>query len=227
MVSAASSGEWHECPSSAVPITLVATPRGDTTLSTHLSSSTDLAALQESRRRRIESPVRQEHTGREKRRSGGTESCLSHNDSGDSLSILTKDSVEDLNSAVSRSPKTVEKNWKSDDRSPHNYVPPSPSLSPRRRFKKRLTVNHGGAGLDFQGLQRPLSPFAGLKLRKLISSSAPYALTDSGLDVEGAVRPRQCEDNRSNSAEDTFEERVRKDRSNRSWVEFLGKRFAS
>lgn len=116
-------------------------------------------------------------------------------DSDDSLSVKTKDSIEELPSPVPRSPKSshlVEKKSSEGQRQREAQIPPSPTRSPRaarHRLKKKLTVNISGAEFDVER-KRPLSPFtSGRMLRKacVLPQTAPPAVTEFGPTVEDEV----------------------------------------
>ncbi|OAG34321.1 hypothetical protein AYO21_11531 [Fonsecaea monophora] len=122
-------------------------------------------------------------------------------DSDDSLSVRTKDSIEDLSSRVPRSPRSPrspsrrEKNTE-DERTKRNAeIPPSPTpstKSPRQRLKKKLTVTINGANFDVDRKRRPLSPFnSGGMLRKAcVPQTAPATVTEFGPTVEEEVKPK-------------------------------------
>jgi hypothetical protein len=109
-----------------------------------------------------------------------SDTFLPPSDSEEELSIVRRDSIEDLSSTVPRSPRSPRfQSIKRDLEQPERA--PSPPSSPRRRLKKKLRVNINGAEFDLEEKRRPLSPFTnGGLLRKLVPSSAPAAV--SGLD---------------------------------------------
>lgn len=175
-----------------------------------------------------------------------SESYIPPSDSDQSLSIVTKDSIEDLPSSVPRSPKS----GKSPSKSPgtfeeilenneteieHTKPPPSPSrfpLSPRRLFKKKLTVNINGTEFDLERKKRPLSPFtsAGM-LRKLVPPSAPAAMTEFGPTVKDEVekleeRVRQS-GNETPPVPPVIRRTTRAERGGRQLMGFLGRRLGT
>lgn len=113
----------------------------------------------------------------------------------DSLSVKTKDSIEDLPSSVPRSPKSSRSPEKEHEDAAQNAepkLPKSPTRSPRntrQRLKKKLTVNIDGANFDIERKQRPLSPFthAGV-LRKPAPLTAPASITEFGPTIEEEVQ---------------------------------------
>jgi hypothetical protein len=139
----------------------------------------------------------------------GSSTNIPPSDSEESLSHVTRNSIEDLPSSVPRSPKSLQALPQRDE-SPQTFddilqedavptVSPSPSptkimssMSPRRLFKKKLTVNIGGAEFNLERKKRPLSPFtSGGMLRKLVPAtppSAPPTLTHFGPTVRDEVQ---------------------------------------
>ena len=121
--------------------------------------------------------------------------------SDDSLSVRTKDSIEELPSHVPRSPRSPQS-----PRSPKKAamdrrfqdepkVPPSPTRSPRttrQRLKKKLTVNINGADFDVEKRQRPLSPFTsgGLLRKASVPHTAPPAVTEFGPTIDQEVKSK-------------------------------------
>ena len=100
-------------------------------------------------------------------------------DSDDSLSVKTRDSVEELPINVTRSPRSPKSPKKEKDLE----VPPSPTRSPRRRLTKKLTVNIDGTNFDVSRKLRPMSPFTSSgALRR--TTTAPAAVTEIGPSVE-------------------------------------------
>ncbi|KIX06175.1 uncharacterized protein Z518_04149 [Rhinocladiella mackenziei CBS 650.93] len=139
-------------------------------------------------------------------------------DSDDSLSARIKDSVEDLRSAVPRSPKSshslkdsTEGGCKIDI---EDTLSPTPSSkSARQHLKKKLTVDTHGVDFDLGRKKRPLSSFnsAGVFRKAMIPQTAPAAVTEFGPTMENKVALR------TTSAE-------------RDWKKptgFLGRRIAS
>jgi hypothetical protein len=150
-------------------------------------------------------------------------------DSDESLSIVTKDSIEDLPSTVPRSPKSAKfpdelrtlPNEESQQERPNSSSPPR---SPRRTLKKKLTVNLNGADFDLEKKRRPLSPFtSGGMLRKLTGGSAPSApaaVTEFGPRVEDEVQQSTETVIRGDSLKRT----TRSERGGRGLMGFLGRR---
>ncbi|KAI9872308.1 MAG: hypothetical protein M1823_008208, partial [Watsoniomyces obsoletus] len=99
-----------------------------------------------------ESTTSEENVGQLNHRDGSMETYIPPSDSDESLSIVTKDSIEDLPSTIRRSPRSSKfpaKVHGQDDKSARGGSPDaSPPLSPRRRLKKKLTVNIDGAEFD-------------------------------------------------------------------------------
>lgn len=113
----------------------------------------------------------------------------------DSLSIKTKDSIEELQSSVPRSPKSprlTTKTEEDDSDSASSEMTKSPSKSPRdtrQRLKKKLVVNINGADFDIERRKGPLSPFtSGGVLRKALPQTAPAAVTEFGPTIDEEVR---------------------------------------
>ncbi|OAL28428.1 hypothetical protein AYO22_02882 [Fonsecaea multimorphosa] len=161
-------------------------------------------------------------------------------DSDDSLSVRTKDSIEDLSSRVTRSPRSPrspshrEKST-DDERTKRNAeIPPSPTpstRSPRQRLKKKLTVNINGANFDVDRKRRPLSPFtSGGMLRKAsVPQTAPASVTEFGPTVDEEVRPRL---QKTRPGTDAKPERcgfrtTSEERGGKRLMGFLGRRIAS
>jgi hypothetical protein len=157
-------------------------------------------------------------------------------DSDESLSIVTKDSIEDLPSTVPRSPKSAK--FQDEGRSPtedetHNVHQErsnssSPPRSPRRTLKKKLTVNLNGADFDLEKKRRPLSPFtSGGMLRKLTGGgappSAPAAVTEFGPRVEDEVQ----QSTKAVTRGDSLKRTTRSERGGRSLMGFLGRRVGT
>ncbi|EXJ85571.1 hypothetical protein A1O1_05936 [Capronia coronata CBS 617.96] len=154
-------------------------------------------------------------------------------DSDDSLSVRTKDSIEELPSLVTRSPKSP--------RSPGKRlletrlkteagIPPSPTRSPmfaRHHLKKKLTVNISGAEFDVERKKRPLSPFtsSGL-LRKacILPQTAPAAVTEFGPTVEDEVR-EEMNKTRSDVEAKEVSRTTRAERGGSKLMGFLGRRI--
>jgi hypothetical protein len=176
-------------------------------------------------------------------------------DSEESLSHVTRDSIEDLPSSVPRSPKSPTALPQGDD-SPQTFEAilrecPDPtaspsrsptkimsSMSPRRLFKKKLTVNIGGAEFNLERKKRPLSPFtSGGMLRKLVPAtppSAPPTLTHFGPTVRDEVQKLEerysstkgnVDDDRE--CADTVKRTTRAERGGRQLMNFLNRRIAN
>jgi hypothetical protein len=151
-------------------------------------------------------------------------------DSEESLSILTRDSIEDLPSTFPRSPKSPEFSYRvlESPRKIMNTSPPkSPSQSPRRRLKKKLTVNINGAEFNLEPKRRPLSPFTrGGMLRKLtggLPPSAPAALTEFGPTLDEEIQ----EMSKTAQKAEVLQRTTRTERGGNTMLSFLGRRFAS
>ena len=161
----------------------------------------------------------------------GMDSYLPPSDSDDSLSIVTKDSIEDLPSTVPRSPRSTK--FPDKLQSSINKVESdeadadSPPLSPKRRLKKKLTVNISGAEFDLEPKRRPLSPFtSGGMLRKLtggIPPSAPAAVTEFGPTVEEEVQEKLKGEQKPGNLQRTS----RAERGGKTLMGFLGRRIGS
>lgn len=111
--------------------------------------------------------------------------------------------------------------------------PPSPTkspMSPRRLFKKKLTVTINGADFNIERKKRPLSPFtSGGMLRKLIPPSAPPAVTEFGPTVKDEVekleeRMRKADDNAAEVPK-VIRRTTRAERGGRQLMGFLNKRL--
>ncbi|KAK4943568.1 hypothetical protein LTR10_016862 [Elasticomyces elasticus] len=128
--------------------------------------------------------------------SGSNSIRLADND--DSLSVKTKDSIEDLQSSVPRSPKSprspnkLVKKVEDETEDIEPELPVSPTRSPgrtRQRLKKKLTVNIDGADFDVERRKPALSPFTnGGVLRKAGPLTAPASVTEFGPTIEEEVR---------------------------------------
>ncbi|KIW78201.1 hypothetical protein Z517_08034 [Fonsecaea pedrosoi CBS 271.37] len=161
-------------------------------------------------------------------------------DSDDSLSVRTKDSIEDLSSKVPRSPRSPRspsrrEKTTEDKRTKRNAeIPPSPTpstKSPRQRLKKKLTVTINGANFDVDRKRRPLSPFnSGGMLRKAcVPQTAPATVTEFGPTVEEEVRPKL---QKSRPETETKSERcgfrtTTEERGGKRLMGFLGRRIAN
>ena len=161
----------------------------------------------------------------------GLESYIPPSDSEDSLSIVTKDSIEDLPSTVPRSPKAAKFPDHVQDSSGNDdtdaSLSTSPPQSPRRRLKKKLTVNINGAEFNLEPKKRPLSPFtSGGMLRKLtggIPPSAPAAVTEFGPTLEDEVQEKMKAEQKPVDLART----TRAERGGKSLMGFLGRRIRS
>ena len=161
----------------------------------------------------------------------GLETYLPPSDSEDSLSIVTRDSIEDLPSTVPRSPKST--NFPSRvhdagaDREPDVSPSQSPPQSPRRRLKKNLTVNISGAEFDLEPRKRPLSSFTSSgMLRKLtggVPPSAPAAVTEFGPTLEEEVQEKMKAEVKPAHLRTT----TRAERGGKSLMGFLGRRIGN
>jgi len=155
-------------------------------------------------------------------------------DSDDSLSVKTKDSIEELASNVSRSPKSPK------NKSPRakiletREVPPSPTRSPlqRKGLRRKLTLTLDGADFDLEKKKRPLSPFtSGGLLRKASlpqPQTAPAAVTEFGPSIEDEVRAKLEE---SKGGEGNIRKprywSTSSERGGKSLMGFLSRRMAS
>lgn len=161
----------------------------------------------------------------------GLETYLPPSDSEDSLSIVTKDSIEDLPSTVPRSPKSAKfpnhVQVAAEDGEPEVSPPQSPPQSPRRRLKKKLTVNISGAEFDLEPKKRPLSPFTSSgMLRKLTGGappSAPAAVTEFGPTLDEEVQEKMKAEHKPAKLIAT----TRTERGGKSLMGFLGRRIGS
>ncbi|EXJ64386.1 hypothetical protein A1O7_00722 [Cladophialophora yegresii CBS 114405] len=152
-------------------------------------------------------------------------------ESNDSLSIKTKDSIEELQSNVRRSPRSpVLLKAKRD-----SEIPPSPTRSPkspRRRLTKKLTVDTKSAESNFEGSNRPLSPFtSGGMLRK--ASVQPQTIPGSFIEF----RPTDEEEGKGKSQERGTETLAKtqkstlrtsaEERGGKGIIGFLARRFTN
>lgn len=179
--------------------------------------------------------------------SAGSQSFVPPSDSEESLSWVTRDSIEDLPSTVPRSPiRPPAMSISSPESSPQTFEeilekkgiddpapPPSPaksSMSPRRLFKKKLTVSLSGTEFNIERKRRPLSPFnSGGMLRKLIPPSAPPAVTEFGPTVKDEVekleeRMRKADD-QAPELPKVVRRTTRAERGGRQLMGFLHKRI--
>lgn len=135
-------------------------------------------------------------------------------------------------SSPESSPQTFEEilESKSVDNPP---PPPSPAkspISPRRLFKKKLTVSISGTEFNIERKRRPLSPFtSGGMLRKLIPPSAPPAVTEFGPTVKDEVekleeRMRKADDH-TPEVPKVIRRTTRTERGGRQLMGFLNKRL--
>ncbi|EXJ70180.1 uncharacterized protein A1O5_06248 [Cladophialophora psammophila CBS 110553] len=161
-------------------------------------------------------------------------------ESDDSLSVRTKDSIEDLSSKVPRSPKSQrspgrrEKITDGGQTKKNAEIPPSPTpstRSPRQRLRKKLTVNINGANLDVDRKRRPLSPFnSGGMLRKARApQTAPASVTEFGPTVEEVDRLKLQESQPETEAksERCGFRTTAEERGGKRLMRFLGRRIAS
>lgn len=156
-------------------------------------------------------------------------------DSDDSLSVRTKDSIEDLPSSVPRSPRSSRSSRQEADvggRNDELEPPPSPTRSPgstRQRLKKKLTVQINGADFDIERKKRPLSPFtSGGVLRKAsLPQTAPAAVTEFGPTVEDEVRAKLQKNKADESKEKTVSKTTSAERGGKRLMGFLGRRTAN
>jgi hypothetical protein len=156
-------------------------------------------------------------------------------DSDDSLSVKTKDSIEELASNVSRSPRSPRS---PKNKSPRgmtldtNELPPSPTKSPltRKGLRRNLTLNIEGADFDLEKKRRALSPFTsgGLLRKASLLQTAPAAVTEFGPSVEDEVRAGleegKGEHRKSNKSKCWS---TSSERGGKSLMGFLGRRMAS
>lgn len=153
-------------------------------------------------------------------------------DSDDSLSVKTKDSIEELTSNVSRSPRSPKKKSPRKMNVQTNEIPPSPSKSPlaRKGMRRKLTLTIDGADFDLDRKKRPLSPFTGGGLLRKVSipHTAPATVTEFGPSVEEEVRAglktRRVEEGRSSGVRCWS---TTSERGGKSLMGFLGRRMAS
>jgi hypothetical protein len=153
-------------------------------------------------------------------------------DSDDSLSVKTKDSIEELSSNVSRSPRSPK------TKSPRGMMvdtyelPPSPTKSPltRKALRRKLTLNIEGADFDLEKKRRPLSPFTsgGLLRKASLPQTAPAAVTEFGPSVEDEVRAG-LEEGKGEHGKTSKSKcwSTSSERGGKSLMGFLGRRMAS
>ncbi|KIW73174.1 hypothetical protein PV04_01312 [Phialophora macrospora] len=151
--------------------------------------------------------------------------------SNDSLSIKTKDSIEELQSSVRRSPRSpMSPKTKKD-----SEIPPSPTRSPkspRRRLTKKLTVTTNSAISDLERKVRPLSPFTGggmLRKASLQAQTAPDSAMEFGPTDEEEVRANLQEDKTETLAktQKCILRTTAEERGGNRLMGFLARRFAS
>lgn len=155
---------------------------------------------------------------------------LAMSDSDDSLSVKTKDSIEELASNVSRSPRSPK------NKSPRarglgtNEVPPSPTRSPfqRKGLRRKLTLTLDGADFDLERKKRPLSPFTsgGLLRKASLPQTAPAAVTEFGPSVEDEVRARleECKGEEAKASKPRYWS-TSSERGGKSLMGFLSRRM--
>lgn len=159
--------------------------------------------------------------------------CLPPSQSEESLSIVTKDSIENLSSGVPRSPKSPNKSPKSPmtfdeilaDGAEPDMSPPSPSrsrLSPRRLLKKDMTVKINGAEFDLERRRRPLSPFTSSGMLRKLVASAPPATTDFGPTVKDEVEKLEERVRRNDGEEPPMPQIKRTTRAERGGSQLMG-----
>jgi hypothetical protein len=235
--SSTTSSDYHDA-ASAHTLETVEDPPDDTT-----STSTP--------KQTKNSPLKHSASGITHSTSVGSQSFVPPSDSEESLRLVTKNSIEDLPSMVSRSPKTPVSPLKmhpvvSPEKSPRTFEeifdsnvseqpakhssPLRSAISPRRLFKKKLTVNINGTEFNVERKKRPLSPFnSGGMLRKLVPPSAPPSVTEFGPTVKDEVEKLE-ERLRLASAETPEVPKIirrttRTERGGRQLMGFLNKRL--
>lgn len=152
-------------------------------------------------------------------------------DSDDSLSVKTKDSIEELASNVSRSPRSPKKKSPRKMHMQTAEPPPSPTKSPlaRKGPRRKLTLTIDGADFNLDRKKRPLSPFTGGGLLRKASfpQTAPATVTEFGPSVEDEVkaglRRREADEGETNRAKCWS---TRNERGGKSLMGFLGRRMA-
>lgn len=150
---------------------------------------------------------------------------LSNSD--DSLSVKTKDSIEELSSSVPRSPKkSVTEKASSRD----NEIPPSPTRSPRHRLTKKLTISTKESHSDAEKKRRPLSPFTRGGMLRIASkalsiSSATTEGTSVGVESTGRFQANTFEAE-GRSTKD-FTRTTADERGGKKLMGLLGRRIAS
>lgn len=162
-----------------------------------------------------------------------TTSNIPLSDSDDSLSVKTKDSIEELPSSVTRSPKSprspgkglLHKMGKAEAE-----MPLSPTRSPksaRHRLKKKLTVKINGADFDIETKKRPLSPFTSTGvLRKMLPQTAPATVTEFGPTVEDEIRAQIDTAKSDIAVKQTVRKTTSAERGGKKLMGFLGRRLA-
>ena len=170
----------------------------------------------------------------DKHNSVASDTNLPPSDSDEELSIVTRDSIEDLPSTVPRSPKSPRLQALADDSNDHHQLntvssPIEAPRSPRRRLKKKLTINLNSAEFDLEQKKRPLSPYTNSgMLRKFVPPSAPAAVTEFGPSIHDEIDRRTSNDNqRSASQEGPPARTTRAERGGRSLMGFLSRRVAT
>ncbi|KAJ9609151.1 hypothetical protein H2200_006923 [Cladophialophora chaetospira] len=153
--------------------------------------------------------------------------------SDDSLSVKARDSLEDLPSSVTRSPRSP-KSPKSSKRDTVSEIPPSPTRSPqssRQTLVKKLTITTNEGGLDEEGKKGALSPFTrGGLLRKasLPPRTAPASVTEFGPTVEEEVMAKMHEEKQEMeaNAQKSALRTTAEERGGKKLIGFLSRRFA-
>jgi hypothetical protein len=146
---------------------------------------------------------------------------------------VTRDSIEDLPSTVPRSPRSprphaLSEEMKEGHAVPLKSSPLEPPRSPRRRLKKKLTVNLNGVDFNLEKNKRPLSPFTSSgMLRKLIPPSAPAAVTEFGPTIREEIEGNSSCVGRIKDCKERTTKTTRAERGGNSLMGFLSRRLAT
>ena len=170
----------------------------------------------------------------DKHNSVASDTYLPPSDSEDDLSIVTKDSLEELSSTVPRSPRSPRFQALADDSKDEHPLnatssPMEAPRSPRRKLKKKLTINLNGAEFDLEKKRRPMSPFtSGGMLRKFVPPSAPAVVTEFGPSIREEMEAKESSDAQATMSQEILPMKTtRAERGGKGLMGFLSRRVAT
>lgn len=155
-------------------------------------------------------------------------------DADDSLSLKTKDSIEDLRNSVPRSPHSPTKAKSTSPGKARSEVPPSPTgplggaflnplgsptkLRKKQKLKEKAIANSEGAESDPEKNRRPWSPFTSSNaLKKIINrSSSPSRELRQRLRRRDALSPAPTTSDRLEAS--IWEEAEELERAQKEWA---------